>query len=493
MASVFAEYDKLLESQTRPGKNISPAEKGGTLRVELPVFVCNGNDAETRWNFMCFALRLAVSDSSNKPLRQGAMISLLCAHSETMRTHVAMAGRNGETTISILEIDTFANGVPVFNSRSGITDEKAQRFGMIAGDLPRSCTNGTPFINSDAEADPPEDITDTLERALSVQAQIWVTLAKAMTSYETSEESESRRITKYMQQGRVLKKFLLFPVIRNSLQVTIRSSLAVRTFMVAELRRAKNTPSGSSTYYSLVGDINAYVQNAGLTAFFLTLKFGINTRTPALALSSLAGDIKKLGNLMRLYREKGDIAPYMTLLGDPDQMQFAPAEYALMYSFAMGMASVLDKGTNKYQFARDFMNPGYWRLGVECAQQQAASIDESMASELRLSSQARRALASAVTRINEGANAELFDGGAASVTTGLSSPSQPRASADPAQSALDGGPQVPPDEQRFLDLMRNIAGSMRQDTDGPPRTPGADLDDSTTPDKDDEPSLQWDL
>ncbi|AGH32598.1 nucleoprotein [avian paramyxovirus 12] len=493
MASVFEEYDKLLESQTRPSKGVSPAEKGGTLKVELPVFVCNSNDAETRWAFVCFALRLAVSDSSNKPLRQGAMISLLCAHSETMRTHVAMAGRNGETSIALLEIDAFVDGMPVFNSRSGITDEKAQRFSMIAGDLPRSCSNNTPFINADAENDPPEDITDALERILTVQTQLWVTLAKAMTSYETAEESEVRRITKYTQQGRVIKKFLLFPVVRSSIQVTIRSSLAVRAFMVSELRRAKNTPSGSSTYYSLVGDINAYVQNAGLTAFFLTLKYGINTRTPALALSSLSGDIKKLGNLMRLYREKGDTAPYMTLLGDPDQMQFAPAEFALMYSFAMGMASVLDKGTTKYQFARDFMNPGYWRLGVECAQQQSASIDEAMAAELRLSGNARKALANAVSRMTEGVSQDLFEGGSASVTSGLGVQESQKPSKPSRGDEVRGPDGIPADEQRFLDLMRSIAGNMRDSDAPPPPTPGASYQDREDDNLDGEPSSQWEL
>nr|ANG84012.1 NP [Avian orthoavulavirus 13] len=493
MASIFAEYDKLLDSQTKCNKGASPAERGGTIKVEIPVFICNTNDPETRWSFVSFAVRLAVSDSANKPLRQGAMVSLLCAHSETMRTHVAMASRNGETTIALLEIDAFNNGTPVFNARSGISDEKAQRFTMIANDLPRSCGNGTPFINGEAESDPPEDITDTLERILSVQGQIWVTLAKAMTAYETAEESESRRITKYVQQGRISKRFLLYPVVRSSIQLTIRSSLAVRAFMVSELRRAKNTPSGTSTYYSLVGDIDAYVRNAGLTPFFLTLKYGINTRTPALALSSLAGEIKKLGSLMRLYREKGDNGPYMTLLGDPDQMQFAPAEYSLMYSFSMGIASVLDKGTSKYQFSRDFMNPGYWRLGVECAQQQAASINEEMADELRLSPSARKALSNVVSKMTESSANEGFDAGNASVTSGLAQPSGDNSLKKISQPADGASQEISSDDQRFIDLMRSIASNMRSSDNDIPPTPGLTPRRDLAEDEGTGQADQWDM
>nr|UNW59101.1 nucleoprotein [avian paramyxovirus 1] len=485
MSSVFDEYEQLLAAQTRPNGSHGGGEKGSTLKVEVPVFTLNSDDPEDRWNFTVFCLRIAVSEDANKPLRQGALISLLCSHSQVMRNHVALAGKQSEATLAILEIDGFSNGTPQFNNRSGVSEERAQRFMMIAGSLPRACSNGTPFVTAGVEDDVPEDITDTLERILSIQVQVWVTVAKAMTAYETADESETRRINKYMQQGRVQKRYILHPVCRSAIQLTIRQSLAVRIFLVSELKRGRNTAGGTSTYYNLVGDVDSYIRNTGLTAFFLTLKYGINTKTSALALSSLSGDIQKMKQLMRLYRMKGENAPYMTLLGDSDQMSFAPAEYAQLYSFAMGMASVLDKGTVRYQFARDFMSTSFWRLGVEYAQAQGSSINEDMAAELKLTPAARRGLAAAAQRVSEDAGNMDLPTQQVGVLTGLSDSTPPAQPGDPSkpQSSADGNNG----ETKFLDLMRVVANSMRdapssaQDSPQPaiPPTPGRSQEDDT--------------
>nr|QNS29885.1 nucleocapsid protein [avian paramyxovirus 1]UPM06017.1 NP [avian paramyxovirus 1]UPM06023.1 NP [avian paramyxovirus 1] len=485
MSSVFDEYEQLLAAQTRPNGTQGGGEKGSTLKVEIPVFTLNSDDPEDRWNFAVFCLRIAVSEDANKPLRQGALISLLCSHSQVMRNHVALAGKQNEATLAVLEIDGFTNNVPQFNNRSGVSEERAQRFMVIAGSLPRACSNGTPFVTAGVEDDAPEDITDTLERILSIQAQVWVTVAKAMTAYETADESETRRINKYMQQGRVQKRYVLHPVCRSAIQLTIRYSLAVRIFLVSELKRGRNTAGGSSTYYNLVGDVDSYIRNTGLTAFFLTLKYGINTKTSALALSSLTGDIQKMKQLMRLYRMKGENAPYMTLLGDSDQMNFAPAEYAQLYSFAMGMASVLDKGTSKYQFARDFMSTSFWRLGVEYAQAQGSSINEDMAAELKLTPAARRGLAAAAQRVSEEIGTMDVPTQQAGVLTGLSDEG-PRVSQG-GSNRPQGQPDAGDGETQFLDLMRAVANSMREAQSPaqsttlpePPPTPGTSQDNDT--------------
>nr|AAL09050.1 nucleocapsid protein [avian paramyxovirus 1] len=485
MSSVFDEYEQLLAAQTRPNGAHGGGERGSTLKVEVPVFTLNSDDPEDRWNFAVFCLRIAVSEDANKPLRQGALISLLCSHSQVMRNHVALAGKQNEATLAVLEIDGFTNSVPQFNNRSGVSEERAQRFMVIAGSLPRACSNGTPFVTAGVEDDAPEDITDTLERILSIQAQIWVTVAKAMTAYETADESETVRIYKLMQQGRVLKKSIPHPVCRSAIQLPIRHSLVVYISLVSELKRRRNMAGGTLTLPNLIGVADSYTRNSGLTAFFLTLKYGINTKTSALALSSLTGDIQKMKQLMRLYRMKGENAPYMTLLGDSDQMSFAPAEYAQLYSFAMGMASVLDKGTGKYQFARDFMSTSFWRLGVEYAQAQGSSINEDMAAELKLTPAARRGLAAAAQRVSEEIGSVDIPTQQAGVLTGLSDES-PRAPQG-GSSKVQGQPDAGDGEAQFLDLMRAVANSMREAPNSaqstthpePPSTSGPSQDNDT--------------
>nr|BEV25266.1 nucleoprotein [Orthoavulavirus newyorkense] len=480
MSSIFNEYESLLESQLKPTGSSVLGEKGDTLKVEIPVFVLNSDNPEDRWNFTVFCLRVAVSEDANRPLRQGALISLLCAHSQVMKNHVAIAGKQDEALIVVLEIDTINDGVPVFNNRSGVTEERAQRFAMIAQALPRACANGTPFTAQGAEDDPVEDITDALDRILSIQAQVWVTVAKSMTAYETADESEQKRLTKYVQQGRVQKKCIIYPVCRSMLQQIIRQSLAVRRFIVSELKRARNTAGGTSTYYNFVADVDSYIRNAGLTAFFLTLKYGVNTKTSVLALSSLAGDLQTVKQLMRLYKAKGDDAPYMTILGDGDQMRFAPAEYAQLYSYAMGMASVIDKGTSRYQYARDFLNPSFWRLGVEYAQTQGSNINEEMASELKLSPTARKMLTTAVTKAATGSSDYSVPQHTAGVLTGLNSTDSNLGSQKPPTTSQ----QDQNDDTAMLNFMRAVAQGMKETPMQAPPTPGfgsqqvADDDDS---------------
>nr|QBK47229.1 NP [Avulavirus sp.]QBK47283.1 NP [Avulavirus sp.] len=493
MSSVFAEYDKFLENQTHPPSRALPTEGGGSLKVEVPVFVLNSDDPELRWRFVCFCLRLAISESSNRPLRQGALISVLCAHAQVMKTYATLAAQSGEAVITILEIDDFDDKMPVFNSRSGITDERAARLALIAADIPRACSNETPFANAATENEPPEDASDTLDRIFSVQVQVWITVAKAMTAFETAEESETRRLNKYMQQGRVQKKCLLYPIVRTTVQMTIRQSLVIRGFLVNEMKRAQNSPGGKSAYYSFVGDISAYIKNAGVTAFLLTLKFGIQTRLPALALSSLAGDIQKVKQLMVLYREKGENGPFMTLLGDPDQMQFAPAEYSLLYSYAMGVASVLEASTSRYQFARDFMNPTFWRIGVESAQSLSTSVDEQMATELQLGRQSRAALGEMMAKVAGSAGEYTMNAPAAAVMIGASGPNPPssarQSGSGPKQTESDI--QLPPGfntPEDYLAYIRNEeafkSGRATSSTDAP-KTPGLAGDN--------DPQVDWEL
>nr|ACK43781.1 nucleoprotein [avian paramyxovirus 1] len=491
MSSVFDEYEQLLAAQTRPNGAHGGGEKGSTLKVDVPVFTLNSDDPEDRWNFAVFCLRIAVSEDANKPLRQGALISLLCSHSQVMRNHVALAGKQNEATLAVLEIDGFANGMPQFNNRSGVSEERAQRFAMIAGSLPRACSNGTPFVTAGAEDDAPEDITDTLERILSIQAQVWVTVAKAMTAYETADESETRRIISICSKAGSKRNNILYPVCRAQSNSRSDSLLAVAQsfFWLAEPQeRVGNTVQVVPLLiYSLVGDVELqYIRNTRANCILLdTSSTESHKEHQPLHLVASQATSQKMKQLMRLYRMKGDNAPYMTLLGDSDQMSFAPAEYAQLYSFAMGMASVLDKGTGKYQFARDFMSTSFWRLGVEYAQAQGSSINEDMAAELKLTPAARRGLAAAAQRVSEETSSIDMPTQQVGVLTGLS---------EGGSQALQGGsnrsqgqPEAGDGETQFLDLMRAVANSMREAPNsaqgtpqsGPPPTPGPSQDNDT--------------
>nr|QUX37466.1 nucleocapsid protein [Avian metaavulavirus 6]QUX37472.1 nucleocapsid protein [Avian metaavulavirus 6] len=402
MSSVFTDYAKLQDALVAPTKKKVDSAPSGLLRVGIPVCVLLSEDPEERWGFVCFCMRWIVSDSATEAMRVGAMLSVLSAHASNMRSHVALAARCGDADINILEVESIdhQNQTIKFTGRSNVTDGRARQMYAIAQDLPPSFSNGSPFSNREIEDNYPTDMSELLNMVYSVATQIWVAAMKSMTAPDTSSESEGRRLAKYIQQNRVVRSTILAPATRGECTRIIRGSLVLRHFLITEIKRATSMGSNTTRYYATVGDAAAYFKNAGMAAFFLTLRFGIGTKYSTLAVSALSADMKKLQSLIRVYQSKGEDGPYMAFLEDSDLMSFAPGNYPLMYSYAMGVGSILEASIARYQFARSFMNDTFYRLGIETAQRNQGSLDETLAKELQLSGAERRAVQELVTSLD---------------------------------------------------------------------------------------------
>nr|ADM33788.2 NP [Metaavulavirus falklandense]ADM33789.2 NP [Metaavulavirus falklandense] len=406
MASIFNEYQSLQDQLVKPAPRRVDAAATGLLRAEVPVCVTLSQDPGERWNLACLNLRWLVSESSTTPMRQGAIISLLSLHSDNMRAHATLASRAADAYLTILEVDEvdLQSGILRFNARSGVSDKRAQQLLAIADDIPKSCANGHPFISDDIESRDPLDLAETIDRLQGIAAQIWIAAIKCMTAPDTAAESEGKRIAKYQQQGRLVKQVMVHSSVRAEMLRVVRGSLVLRQFMVSECKRATAMGSNTSRYYAMVGDISLYFKNAGMTAFFLTLRFGIGTHYPTLAMSVFSGELKKMASLIRLYKNKGEDAPYMAFLEDSDMGNFAPANYSTLYSYAMGIGTVLEASVAKYQFAREFTSETYFRLGVETAQSNQGSFDEKVAQEMGLTAEARRQVKALVGNLDLNAN-----------------------------------------------------------------------------------------
>ncbi|ARO49353.1 nucleocapsid [avian paramyxovirus 15] len=409
MSSVFSDYQALQEQLVKPTTRRMDAGSTGLLKAEIPVCVTLSNDPRERWNLACINLRWLISESSTMPMRQGAIISILSLHSDNMRAHATLASKAADAAITVLEVDNvdLQNGILAFNPRSGVPDKRAQQLLAIADDLPKSCPNNSPLVTRDIEESEPLDLSETIERLQGIAIQVWVAAIKSMTAPDTASESESKRLAKYQQQGRLMKQVMLHNSVRQEFLRVIRSSLVIRHFMINECRRAATMGNNTSRYYAIVGDISLYFKNAGLTAFFLTLKFGVGTKYPTLAMSALSGELKKLAALIKLYRNKGEDAAYMAFLEDPDMGHFAPANYSTIYSYAMGVGTVLESSVTKYQFAREFTSETFFRLGVETAQSQQASIDETTAVEMGLTREARNQVKILVENLDLSAGSDI--------------------------------------------------------------------------------------
>ncbi|AUJ87602.1 nucleoprotein [avian paramyxovirus 20] len=402
MASVFSEYQSLQEQLVKPAPRRGDVGSTGLLRAELPVCVTLSQEPSERWNLACLNLRWLASDAATLPMKQGAILSLLSLHSDNMRAHASLAARSADASLAILEVDEvdFNNAVLRFNPRSGVSDRRAQQLLGIADDMPKTCSNSHPFVDDDTEFNEPLDLAETIERIRGVAAQVWVAAIKCMTAPDTAAESELKRLARFQQQGRLSKRVMVHSSIRTEFLRVVRSSLVIRQFMVAEFKRAASLGGETSQYYAMVGDISLYVKNSGLTAFFLTLRFGIGTHYPTLAMSVFSGELKKMAALIKLYKMKGENAAYMAFLEDSDMGNFAPANYSTLYSYAMGVGTVLEASVAKYQYAREFVSESHFRLGVETAQSQQGMLDEKVAQEMGLSEEARRHVRALVAAVD---------------------------------------------------------------------------------------------
>ncbi|AFX60878.1 nucleocapsid protein [avian paramyxovirus 4] len=408
MAGVFSQYERFVDNQSQVSRKDHRSLAGGCLKVNIPMLVTASEDPTTRWQLACLSLRLLISNSSTSAIRQGAILTLMSLPSQNMRATAAIAGSTNAAVINTMEVLSVNDWTPSFDPRSGLSEEDAQVFRDMARDLPPQFTSGSPFTSALAEGFTPEDTHDLMEALTSVLIQIWILVAKAMTNIDGSGEANERRLAKYIQKGQLNRQFAIGNPARLIIQQTIKSSLTVRRFLVSELRASRGAVKEGSPYYAAVGDIHAYIFNAGLTPFLTTLRYGIGTKYAAVALSVFAADIAKLKSLLTLYQDKGVEAGYMALLEDPDSMHFAPGNFPHMYSYAMGVASYHDPSMRQYQYARRFLSRPFYLLGRDMAAKNTGTLDEQLAKELQVSERDRAALSAAIQSAMEGGESDDF-------------------------------------------------------------------------------------
>ncbi|AAK62281.1 nucleocapsid protein [Menangle virus] len=404
MSSVFRAFElfTLEQEQNEHGNDIElPPE---TLRTNIKVCTLNNQEPQARHDMMCFCLRLIASNSARAAHKTGAILTLLSLPTAMMQNHLRIADRSPDADIERLEIDGFEPGTFRLraNARTPMTNGEVTALNLMAQDLPDTYSNDTPFLNPNTETEQCDEMEQFLNAIYSVLVQVWVTVCKCMTAHDQPTGSDERRLAKYQQQGRLDQRYALQPELRRQIQTCIRSSLTIRQFLTHELQTARKQGAITGKYYAMVGDIGKYIDNAGMSAFFMTMRFALGTKWPPLALAAFSGELLKLKSLMQLYRSLGDRARYMALLEMSEMMEFAPANYPLCYSYAMGIGSVQDPMMRNYTFARPFLNPAYFQLGVETANRQQGSVDKAMAAELGLTEDEKRDMSAAVTRLTTG-------------------------------------------------------------------------------------------
>nr|CAA59442.1 nucleocapsid protein [Orthorubulavirus mapueraense] len=429
--SMFERFTMEQELQDRGAEGTLPPE---TIKSTIKVFILNSDDPRLRWKMMNFCLRLIMSDAAKISRKVGAMITLFSLPASGMQNHVRLADRSPDAQIERIEIEGFApdSFKLILNERSSMTQEEINSLDFMARELPKGFQGKTVYLNVDAEGLVCDEVEQFLDRAYTVLLQVWILACKCMTAYDQPAASIKKRTDKYKQQGRFLATYTLQAQAQATLQNVIRQSLIVRQFMAYELQISRHQGTITNRYYALVGDIGKYIENAGMSAFFLTIKYALGTRWQPLALAAFSGELTKIKSLMMLYRDLGENARYLALLEAPQMMEFAPANYPLLYSYAMGIGTVLDAQMRNYKYGRDFLNPVFFQFGVETARKQQSAVDVKMAAELGVTTTDKEEMAQTLTRLGAARRTDA----SAYAATPFSGPAQ-QAQAMPAPQAID--------------------------------------------------------
>ncbi|CAA45570.1 nucleocapsid [Orthorubulavirus simiae] len=404
MSSVLKTFERFTIQQELQDHEEDTPVPLETIRPLIRVFVVNSNDPALRAQLLLFNLRIIMSNTARESHKTGALLSMFSLPAAAMGNHLKLATRSPEASIDRVEITGFEGRsfrvVP--DARSTMSRAEVLAYEAIAEDIPDTLNHKTPFVNADVEQGDYDETEGFLELCYSVLMQAWIVTCKCMTAPDQPPISIEKRMAKYQQQGRINPRFILQPEARRIIQNAIRKAMVVRHFLTYELQMAQSKTLLANRYYAMVGDVGKYIEHSGMGGFFCTLKYGLGTRWPTLALAAFSGELQKLKALMLHYQSLGPMAKYMALLESPKLMDFAPAEYPLMYSYAMGIGTVIDTNMRNYAYGRSYLNPQYFQLGVETARKQQGAVDHRTAEDLGMSQADKVELAATLAKLTIG-------------------------------------------------------------------------------------------
>lgn len=356
----------------------------GGIRKKVIILIPGTSDPELRWDLLVLTLMLIWSHTSPGSVITGAFFTLLSLFADQPAQLLRTVGNDPDIEAQFIEVTLTGKGDLKLSSRGADLSEQKRKYEEIAAAGPERESDPNPFAKLKIR-DFTVRTTELLQQAVgTVTLQIWILLTKAVTAPDTARDSEQRRWIKYIQQKRADDEFRLksrwLDVARNR----IASDISVRRLMVEILVEINKIQGTKSRIVEMIADVGNYIAETGMAGFHLTIKYGIETRYPALALNEFQSDLTTLIQLMKLYQEQGEKAPYLVLLEDSVQTKFSPGNYPLLWSYAMGVGTAIDRAMNGLNYNRPYLEPGYFKLGQDIVNKMEGSVDTKIAAELGL-------------------------------------------------------------------------------------------------------------
>ncbi|UQM99622.1 nucleocapsid protein [meleucus virus] len=377
------------------------------IKNKVAVIVPGQEGSNVRWQLLRLLLGVIWADEASPTVVTGALLSLISLIAESPANMVRRLNTDPDLAITIIEFTITAEGEYRFASRGVSYREQMDNYIRLRDSSPQSAPEEYPFDDPNAWDQDDIPMDEFLVANTAVQVQLWILLIKAVTAPDTARDGEMRRWVKFAQQRRVEVFYRMNPAWMDKTRNHLAADLSVRRYMIKTLIEIQRMGQGKGRLLETIADIGNYVEESGLAGFQLTIKFGIDTRYAALALNEFQGDIATIERLMRLYLELGPTAPFMVLLEESIQTKFAPGNYPLLWSYAMGVGSALDKAMANLNFNRSYLDYGYYRLGYRIVKQAEGSLDTKMARELEISPEEQRRLKRLIADMNIRADTDM--------------------------------------------------------------------------------------
>uniref|UniRef100_A0AAU7T1U7 Nucleocapsid n=1 Tax=Gainesville rodent jeilong virus 1 TaxID=3163281 RepID=A0AAU7T1U7_9MONO len=384
MSRINSVLDEFREFKNNPPRKGIISNTLHGLKKSVIILVPTTNDPLQRWYFMVLLLELVWSEMASGSIITGAMLSLLSLFAENPGAMLRTLLNDPDIDAQIAEVAEIDEDEIKLATRGAEMAKYETDIMRIAAAGPGRNVNPFPFAKKKKDNLVTRTTEDLQIAIQTVTIQIWILLTKAVTAIATAKESENRRWLKYNQQRRADKEYKLDDRWLNYARERMAQDISVRRYMVEILVETSKMSGVKNRVVELICDIGNYISEAGMAGFFLTIKYGIETKYPALALNELQADLSTVLSLMKLYVRLGEKAPYMVILEDSSQTRFAPGAYPLLWSYAMGVGSALDRAVNNLNYARGFMERSFFELGESMVEKMEGSVNNRMAAELEL-------------------------------------------------------------------------------------------------------------
>lgn len=392
MAGIFQNLKEYREFKDNPVRSGVLHGSLSSIKRKVLVPVPSTNSPSDRWKILKFLVQLAWSGRAIGSVITGTFFSILTYFAEQPAHLLRMIVDDSDIQVHIVEVYPGPDNTIKFTSRGLDLKEQENRYKLMADAGPEMGASPDPFVD-DRTLQSEIKTTDELQIAIaSITAQIWVLLTKAVTAPDTAKESENKRWIKFLQQKRVDKRYQFKAAWTDIVRDEIARDVSIRKLMVAILIEIGKSAGPRGRILDLIMDVGNYVAEAGMAAFHLTIKYGIETRLPVLALNELQSDLNTMSNLMQLYKEQGAKAPYLVLIEDSIQNKFAPGNFPLLWSLAMGIGVTIDRQMSGLNFNRSFLEPSFFRLGQDAILKMEGNVDRKMAADMGLTDEQIREL-----------------------------------------------------------------------------------------------------